>query len=103
MTDVDFEYFRRWASRLAETHRTDGEVDVLEPKYPNGAITVGVTLSRTLAQVLLWATGMLELRVIAIESGAEVATEVHELEDRQALSLVLQHAEDLVEKTQASE
>lgn len=97
-----FDFLRQWANKLADQYRSrEGvEVEVIEPRHPNGALTVNVDFSRTLAQVVLWVTGMLELRVIAIESGAEVATESHELKEGRELSEILQHVETLVQETQ---
>lgn len=93
---------RAWASKLSEKYPAQGQVEVKEPSFPNGALTVDIDLDRTLAQVLLWPSGMLELRVVAVESSEEVATENHEVQDEHELAEVLRRAEMLVATTDAA-
>ena len=101
-TRVKFDLLRGWASALAKKYSTQGQVEVKEPTFPNGAVTVDIDLDRTLAQVLLWSSGMLELRVVAVESGEEVTTENHQVQDEDELAEVLRRVEALVAATDAA-
>jgi hypothetical protein len=100
-TTPGFDLVREWASTLRAAVLSSGEVVVGEPAFPSGGLTVDIDLDRTVGQVILWPTGMLELRVMAVESGDEVATESHQVRDAAELAAVLRRVEELVARTQA--
>lgn len=97
-----FNLLREWATEIAVQYGPHGDIEVVEPGFPNAALTVDIELDRSLAQVLLWPTGSLEVRVVAIASGEAVATESHEMLGEDGLTELLAHTQRLLNKTQAS-
>jgi hypothetical protein len=90
------DFLRGWASSLTTVLQPGAEVEVQEPGLPNGALVVNVDASQTLAQVLLWPSGMLEFRVIAVESSEEAATESREIRTIDDLASVLRSVELMI-------
>ena len=100
--DVKLDSLREWASMIADEYAPNGQVEVKDPLFANSAVTVDIELERTLAQVLLWPSGMLEFRVLAVESGEDLATEYHEVQANDELVGVLRKVAELMATAEAA-
>src|SRR5689334_12101423 len=99
-TPENSDRLKAWASILGAQYQGQGRVQVAESQHANGAIVVDIELDRTLAQVLLWPNRMLELHVIAIDSGHDVCLETHNIDSSDTLEAVLARASDLIAANQ---
>jgi hypothetical protein len=86
---------------LGARYQGQGCVRVEEPKHVNAAIVVDIELDHTVAQVLMWPNGMLDLHVISIDSGHDIALETCEIDSGDTLETVLARASELIAANQS--
>ncbi len=89
---------RDWVASRLEEISDHGNVFVTEPTTEHGAISVDVDLQHTLAQVLLWPTGSLEIRIVDVESEKELVNEHREVAAPEELACVLESTRRLIRR-----
>ncbi len=100
MTD-SFEIVRGWAAKNAKRFAEDGIVRVVEPQHPNASLTVNFDLRGAIAQLSLWPNGMVELQVLAVSNGEEVATHTSCVTNPDALREICRDAARLIGEVQS--
>lgn len=96
----NFDTLRAWAEAAQERLGARAEVRVQEPKFANGGLIVELELQRTVAQIMLWPSDMLDLIVLSTASPETVANEHHEVLDSDGLARILDHMERLLRSSE---
>jgi hypothetical protein len=88
-----FDALRKWAGDAKVAWAQHAHMNIQEPAHKNGGLVIDMDFGHTVAQVILWASGMLDASVLSTNPNDEELNEHHEFMDVGELALALEHIE----------
>lgn len=96
MTTSKTDYLRKWADDARRAWEWCGSLNIQEPKFSGSGLVVELILERTVAQVVLWPSGMLDLSVLSTRLDEAAVEEHYEIESEDHLCQIMNHFDNLI-------